>query len=1072
VSGRRGVIDVVPTPSAYRLVRTVVEASAAPVLDPSQRAVVAHPGGPLLVLAGPGTGKTTTLVEAVVDRVERGARPDEILVLTFSRKAADELRERIATRVGRTVAEPAAYTFHSWCFALVRAHAGPGRLPRLLSQPERDVRIRELLAGHAEGAGTVRWPGELRPALLTRGFAREVAALFDRARERGLDGASLRTLGEQAGRVAWTAAGTFLDEYLDVLDARGEVDYAGLVAAATDLLARVEVAASVGERYRAVFVDEYQDTDPSQERLLQALAGGGRDLVVVGDPDQSVYAFRGADVGNILGFPDRFRTASGAPAPVVTLSVSRRAGAALLAATRKVAERITAPGLAVDALRAHRALDPQGPAGDPPQVRLFPSTSEQVAAIADLVRRAHLQDGVPWDEIAVLVRSGLRSLPVLRRSLVAAGVPVSVAADDVPVARDPAVAPLLIGLRVADAGFDALSPDDARLLLMSPLGRARPSTLRALGRRLRALERAGGAAVPTASAVLLRDAVADPRDLTTVEEWMAAPVRRLHDLITKAREVLHGAGTPEEALWVLWNDSGWARRLAAEAAGDGASARNADRDLDAVVALFDAAARLEEREPRAGVATLLDELGMQEIPAAPQEERVATSGAVRLLTAHRSKGLEWDVVVVADVQEDVWPDLRRRGSLLEVDEVDTDDVRPAPTAQQLLVDERRLFYVALTRARRRCVVTAVNAVDEAGARPSRFLDELVDELPATQLAGVELLSPASLVARLRRAVQDDSEPDELRRAAAARLARLASAVADDGTPLVPVADPASWWGIRDWTPGVRPARDPEKPLRLSASAVASYDACPLRWFLEREVNAGGAATVAQGFGTVVHALAKLVADGTLAPDADALVQRLDDVWSALGFEAAWQADREREEARKALHRLVRWLGARDRDGVASEAEFEVALSLSGGGDVVLRGAVDRLEIDADGKVRVVDFKTGRSAKGKATVAADPQLGVYQIAVREGAFESHLPQGAEVGGAELVYLRTEYANGLPIVREQPSLPEESPTWADQLLDRTATGIRAETFCARVNDGCGSCAFQAVCPAQDAGEQVVR
>src|SRR5207248_3508853 len=144
---------------------------------------------------------------------------------------------------------------------------------------------------------------------------------------------------------------------------------------------------------------------------------------------------------------------------------------------------------------------------------------------------------------------------------------------------------------------------------------------------------------------------------------------------------------------------GWSRRLADAAAGVGATARNADRDLDAIVALFEAAARLEQREPRAGVATLLDELGMQDIPAAPHEERAATAGAVRLLTAHRSKGLEWDLVVVADVQEDIWPDLPRRGSLLRADRVDVDDERPAPTTQQLLVDERRLFYVALTRAR-------------------------------------------------------------------------------------------------------------------------------------------------------------------------------------------------------------------------------------------------------------------------------------------------------------------------------------------------------------------------------------
>src|SRR3954451_3356051 len=544
-----------PAPPAYRLVRPALEPVVAPVLDASQQAVVDHPGGPLLVLAGPGTGKTTTLVEAVVARVERGVDPDQVLVLTFSRKAADELRERIAARLGRTVAEPAAYTFHSWCFALLRAHAIPGKLPRLLSQPERDVRIRELLRGHTEGAGVVSGPRTLTPALLTRGFAREVAALFDRARERGLDGAGLRRLGVTHDRPAWVAAGTFLDEFLDVLDARGEVDYAGLVATAGELLTRSDVAATVRARYPAVFVDEYQDTDPSQEGLLARLAGGGRDLVVVGDPDQSIYGFRGAEVANILTFVDRFPTATGAPAPVLTLQVSRRSGGALLEASRVVAERLPTPGLPVEARIAHRRLRVAGPEADAPLLRLFPSAAEEVTGIADLLRRAHLEGGLPWQKMAVLVRSGTRSLPVLRRALVAAGAPMSVAADALPIARDPAVAPLLIALRVADEGLHTMSDDDARVLLGSPLTRVRPAVLRALGRRLRAIARAADVAVPPSSAALIREALADPVELATVEDWMAGPVQRLHDVMAKARDILGAGGTPEEAFWVLWQDS-------------------------------------------------------------------------------------------------------------------------------------------------------------------------------------------------------------------------------------------------------------------------------------------------------------------------------------------------------------------------------------------------------------------------------------------------------------------------------------------------------------------------------------
>jgi RecB family exonuclease len=620
---------------------------------------------------------------------------------------------------------------------------------------------------------------------------------------------------------------------------------------------------------------------------------------------------------------------------------------------------------------------------------------------------------------------------------------------------------------LADAGPAALTPEDARLLLLSPLAGALPSGLRVLGRRLRALERAAGAAFPRPSAHLIREVVLDPADLVAVDDWVATPVRRLHDIVAAARKVLHDGGTPEEALWVLWDGSGWARRLATQSAGGGASGRNADRDLDAVIALFEAAARLEERQPRAGVGTLLDELGMQEIPAAPQEERAGAPDAVRLMTAHRAKGLEWDLVVVSGVQDGVWPDLRRRASFLDSDAVDRDGARQRASMPAMLVDERRLFYVAVTRARRRLVLTAVSSVDEAGDRPSRLLEETGLDVPSTRLSGIDLLAPSSLVARLRRAVQDPESSLALRAAAARRLARLADAGADDGSALVPVADPATWWGLREWTPGIAPLRDPEQPVVLSASGVASYDACPLRWFLEREAKARGESSASQGFGMAVHTIVQLVADGVLPPDADVCMDRLDAVWGSIAFEAPWQRDREREEARAAVRRFLVWMHSSQRTVVGTETEFTVQV-----GDVVLRGSADRVEVDDAGRVHVVDFKTGRNPKRGDELPEEPQLGVYQIAAREGAFADRIDgEPAGLGGAELVWLRQERKGGVPLVQPQPALAEDGPTWADELLARTAKGIRGEAFPARPGAGCGSCAFHGSCPGQDAGRQVV-
>ncbi|WP_394326740.1 ATP-dependent helicase, partial [Thermobifida halotolerans] len=328
--------------------RRTQRVAPAPNLDDDQRRVVAHRGGPLLVLAGPGTGKTTTIVEAVVDRIDnRGVDPSHVLVLTFSRKAAQEVRERITARLRRTTREPLALTFHSYAYALIRREfrLSGDQAPRLLSGPEQLMEVRELLAGEL-GDGARDWPEPLRPMLHTRGFAEELRDFLMRAQERGLTADDIRELGRRHERPDWTAAGGFLERYTGRFDVAPvpTFNYAELVRVAANLLNDPEVQARERAARQVVFVDEYQDTDPAQEELLRALAGDGRDLVAVGDPDQSVYGFRGADVRNIMEFPDRFRTASGEPAPVVALRTCRRSGPELLRISRSLAQRLGGGG--------------------------------------------------------------------------------------------------------------------------------------------------------------------------------------------------------------------------------------------------------------------------------------------------------------------------------------------------------------------------------------------------------------------------------------------------------------------------------------------------------------------------------------------------------------------------------------------------------------------------------------------------------------------------------------------------------------------------------------------------------
>ncbi|MGW2683626.1 ATP-dependent helicase [Streptomyces sp. NPDC001414] len=1078
------------TRGAYRLVRTPVAASDPPPLDAAQRAVVDHAAGPLLVLAGPGTGKTTTLVESVAARIARGGDPERILVLTFSRKAAVELRDRMALRVG-TAGAPRATTFHSYCYALVRAHQDSGLFVdplRLLSGPEQDVTVRELLAGQAElerlGLDPVRWPDDLRACLTTRGFADEVRAVLARSRELGLDPAALDAFAGRIGRPDWRAAAAFLAEYLDVLDLQGVLDYAELVHRAVLLARRPEVALDLAGRYDAVFVDEYQDTDPAQVRLVHALAGGGRTLVAFGDPDQSIYTFRGADVNGILDFPSAFPRADGSPAPVAVLRTARRSGAGLLAATRLLTRRMPLTRLPGDTVRAHREPAPTREGGSV-EVYTYPTPGTELDNVADILRRAHLEDGVRWSDMAVLVRAGAGTIPTVRRALTAAGVPLDIDGDDVPLRHEPAVAPLLTALRAVAQAEAAHDPDQdacwlptetALTLLASPLAGMDAADLRRLGRALREEERAAGNALPPPSDDLLARALADPGRLAVHDPGYARGAQRLGALLGKARERLAGGGTAEEALWDLWNGTPWPSRLERAARRGGAAGRNADRDLDAVCALFATAARAEERGGGRGTLNFLAEIEAEDIAADTLAGRAVRPDAVRLLTAHRSKGLEWRLVVVAGVQEGLWPDLRRRGSLLEADRIGRDGLAEPLTPGALLAEERRLFYVAATRARDRLVVTAVKAPADDGDQPSRFLTELGVTPQDVTGRPRRPLSVAALVAELRATTVDPRASATLREAAARRLARLAALADEDGRPLVPSAHPYRWWGMFEPTESKVPLRDRDQPVVLSGSALDQLaNTCALQWFLGREVKADAPATTAQGFGNVVHVLADEVASGRTPADLAVLMERLDSVWNALAFDAPWKSEQEKGNARAALERFLKWhvLDRTARTPVASEQDFDVSLE-AGDYEVRIRGQMDRVETDGEGRAYVVDFKTGKQAPSAAEVARHPQLAVYQLAVREGAvddaFDGVRP---EAGGAELVHLRQGAARRdggetLPKVQAQEPLEGE---WVGDLLATAAGKVLDERFTPTTGQHCTHCAFRASCSARPEGRHVV-
>ncbi|MQA14899.1 MAG: ATP-dependent DNA helicase, partial [Pseudonocardiaceae bacterium] len=593
----------------------------------------------------------------------------------------------------------------------------------------------------------------------------------------------------------------------------------------------------------------------------------------------------------------------------------------------------------------------------------------------------------------------------------------------------------------------------------------RASALRRLRRELRRLELATGGDRP--SGALLAEALRERDPLTALDERAAAPARRVAALLSIAAAAA-GEGRPaEEVLWRVWKQTGLADRWAEAAAWGGPAGAQADRDLDAVVAVFDAAARYADRLPgadggAAGVLGFCEYVADQQIAGDTLAPRSPQGEAVAVLTAHAATGREWTVVAVPGVQEGSWPDLRLRGSLLGVehliDAVDGVDAAHAVSrTAPALAEERRLLLLAASRARRTLLVSAVRGDDE---QPSRFLDELegtdADTLARPVAEPGRALSLPELVAELRRAVCDPGRDAAVRERAAVGLARLADA-------RVPGAHPDSWYGLA--------AVSTEAPLRaagevvgVSPSVVELLATCPLRWLLTRH-GGDDPRELPAVTGSLVHGLVQAAAAG--ATDAQ-LEEALRDAWAGVDAGAPWFSRSEQQRVREMVEAFRGWLAGTRGELTQVALEHAVEVALPGDPEVVLRGRVDRLERDHDGRPVVVDVKSSKTPISKDAAAANPQLATYQLAAAHGAFTG-LGCSDDPGGARIVQV-SKTARGAAAERIQPALDADAVAQWLAVVREAARATAGPSFRAVENADCDRCPALRACPLHDPGRQV--
>ncbi|MEY3203144.1 MAG: hypothetical protein RLZZ629_426, partial [Actinomycetota bacterium] len=989
--------------------------------------VVNHRNSQLLVLGAAGSGKTTTLIAAISNRISQGFDPNSILAITYGRDSASKLRDQIASAnpALHTVAEPIARTFHSLAFMIlndpINLEDSNEKKYVLLSGAEQDAQIRQLLEIDAANPSQTLWPTDLHSALTTRGFAKELREFISRATERGSSPQELNKFAKKYEQRYWPAICQFWEKYKSAMALRdgttthsfNRVDPSELIILAAEKLeSNQRLLDKYRKMFQVIYVDEFQESDRAQRKLLHLLSN--QELVIFADPQSAVGRFRGADPENLLTDLEQFG----------------------------IKDKIT--------LQNKLRSDPAQ------QTVLLSSASEEANFIAHQFRSAHLIDGIAWSQMAVIVRSPGAQIAALQRAFAMNSIPVEIDATALSLADNPAIRPIITIAQIALGQLKLTTSnwDQIEELLKSEFAGADAISIRQM--RI-ALTRAQSGDQVKSSTELILDCLTSPSADLPWEQLTS--LKRINDLIKVAKKSLSSSSDISDLLWSIWsNGKNYEGEAISQiwqqtALAGGVRGGIADQNLDAVITLFEVARRFSERLPGAKPSLFIDQLLGEKILSDSITATAQRGEVVQVMTVHSAKGLEWQYVALAGMQEGSWPNLKQRGSLLGSERlveifrhgISNAEQLDAISAAGLAEDEKRLLNVALSRASKQLFITAVAHEDN---QPSRYFEKLApDDIQVSQTQ--RAITQPALVAALRRMASYASDEDSM--FAAKALKTLAS----NG---VRAADPKNWVGVTPPSTEL-PVIGEDEQLRISPSSLESFTECGLKWMLEQS---GGkdADSTAQVLGSAIHVIAAQLKDQP-SLTLDQLEAKLKGAWSLIDMNKGWIKDYEYRRAALMLQKFYGWHLSNKNKLIGVEEKFEFKL-----GNAVVSGSIDRVELTSEGKYYIVDLKTGATPISYEDAQNNKQLQSYQLAVVNDGFKNKL-EHQEVAGAQLIFVGDHKGKeAKPRPQDQVDVKAVS-----EEISEIAIGMSDKSFVAIINDRCRSCAVKSSCPIQPAGKSVI-
>ena len=976
-------------------------------LNDEQRRAVTHESGPLLIVAGAGTGKTAVITRRIAWLIAtRHARPAEILALTFTDKAAAEMEERVDVLVPYGYTDVWLSTFHAFGDRVLRDHALElGLTPdfRILTRAEQVIFFREHLFEFPLDA--------YRPLGDPTRYIEALIALISRAKDEDCSPAEYRAYANRViseaeahpedreladfARQQQELALTY-QRYQELLASEGLVDFGDLITLTLRLLRdRPAVLRAYRERFKYILVDEFQDTNYAQFQLVRQLVGdaGPQNITVVGDDDQSIYKFRGAAISNILTFLDVYPHAA-----QLVLTRNYRSPQAILDTGYRLIQHNNP-----DRLEVRHSLDKHLKAaqheGRPPQHVHLDTLSSEADWVAQQIAQRVEGGELRYKDCAILVRSNAVADPFLR-ALNMRGVPHRFTGSRGLYNREE--------IRLALAFLRALARPADNLSLyylgVSPLYLI-PATdlakcLSYADRKNRTLEFLFRQ---------IREAKPDGPYADLVEEVpleSRASIAKLLDDLVEMRKLMSDYATGRVLYEYLVTRTGYVRRLATSGVPED-EVRVAN-----LAKFFDLVARYGEIATYDRVPEFVKH--MDDLIAAGDDPPVAQADldqdAANVLTVHRAKGLEFPVVFLVSCVADRFP-TRNRGEPIPLPDPLVKDILPSGDFH--LQEERRLFYVAMTRAQRELYLTS--ARDYGGVRSrkvSRFVLEALD-LPAADTVAL----PASPVEAIHRHAPKGNGQQGLE--------------------------------------GLIPA---DQPIFLSYRQVDDYDLCPLKYKYTHILRVPLLRDHRVVYGSAIHEAIREYhrrrARRQLITFED-LVAYFERAWVNEGFVSRDHEDQRLAEGREVLSHFYRYQEASGQVPTFVEAPFSFQVGLTR-----IKGRWDRVDLRGDEAV-LIDFKTSdvRTQKDADRRARESlQLALYALAYRE------------VYGTPPARLEMHFLGPQQVLVGTTTPDDEMLKKTATIIERVASGIRAGQFIATPDyyRACRYCAFASICPYTATGD----